>query len=116
LLRQRFEILGEQFTSIHGGVDFVALDRETLVFVELRSRGSEKDRRGRQDRELEASEVRQIIDAWLEAQPEDAVRKVRFDVLRLDWYVDRNAKPVIRYFPSAVDLEDNTTPIEPTHA
>lgn len=42
LLKRRYKIIDRNFKRATGEIDIVALDRNTLVFVEVKSRASEK--------------------------------------------------------------------------
>lgn len=103
--RQKYEILAEPFRTAHGEVDFVVRDQRTLVLVKVRARGGpygDETRKDRHDAETIEAIARACLEEFAALQPS----RVRYAMIRLDWYGDA-AKPVLRYFPDVVPLTVN---------
>jgi Holliday junction resolvase-like predicted endonuclease len=103
LEKQRLSILEEGFQSKRGRFDLVALDRKTLVMVSVRLRGC-PEAVPDDDEVAEPRDVQVAVDEWLLCHPQVSIDSYRFDVLRLDWYANRKAEPVLRYFPDAISV------------
>ncbi len=92
LAARGFEILARNVRGAAGEIDLVALDGETLVFCEIRTRRS-----GRQGGALESVSVmkqRQVVrvaEWFLAARPDLHARPIRFDVVAIDVRGDRRA-------------------------
>ncbi len=102
LKRQGYRILGRQQRSRFGELDIVALDRQQIVFVEV------KTRRGASVEEaLEAvtpDKQRRIVRAaraWLKERRQ-LERSCRFDVVAVIW-TDDDRSPTVRHVRHAFE-------------
>jgi len=92
LAARGFAILARNVRAAAGEIDLVALDGETLVFCEIRTRRS-----GRQGGALEsvsAAKQRQVVrvaEWFLAGRPDLHARPIRFDVVAIDVRGDRRA-------------------------
>jgi putative endonuclease len=80
LVAKGFRILARRWKSPVGEIDIVARRRQLLVFVEVKARAgldeaAESVTARQQQRIAAAAEV------WLAANPDDAVRDIRFDAI-----------------------------------
>ena len=89
LERAGLKPLARNYTTHHGELDLVMLDRDTVVFVEVRYRvrASHGDAlasitRGKQDK------VNRTAQLWLAAHPQHPQRPCRFDVVSYDGPAD----------------------------
>ncbi|MEO7917563.1 MAG: YraN family protein [Dokdonella sp.] len=95
------KLLERNANSRHGEIDLVMVDAETIVFVEVRYRRS--DRSGDGLDSVGPSKRTKLIRAaslWLAAHPEHARRASRFDVVALSGGKER---PEIEWLKSAFD-------------
>ena len=81
--------LARNYTTRHGELDLVMLDRDTVVFVEVRYRvrpghgdALASITRGKQDKLIRTAQL------WLAAHPQHAKRPCRFDVVSYDGPAD----------------------------
>ncbi|MDE2087081.1 MAG: YraN family protein [Xanthomonadaceae bacterium] len=81
--------LARNYTTRHGELDLVMLDRDTVVFVEVRYRvraghgdALASITRGKQDKLIRTAQL------WLAAHPQHAQRPCRFDVVSYDGPAD----------------------------
>lgn len=95
LCRWRLRLAGWKILDVNwktgfGELDLVAIDRRTLVFVEVKAFGSGQDRRSGPERPVLAvgpdkqARLARLAEAWLavnEWRLPDRVREVRFDVV-----------------------------------
>jgi putative endonuclease len=85
LLRAGLTLLTRNFNTRHGELDLVMLDRQAVVFVEVRYRKSQ--RCGSALDSVTIGKQRKLIRAariWLLAHPKHAHRSCRFDVISYD--------------------------------
>jgi putative endonuclease len=80
LVAKGYRIRARRYRTAVGEIDFVAMRRGVLVFVEVKARDSfdaaaESIGKRQQRRIIAAAEL------WLAAHPEDAMRDMRFDVV-----------------------------------
>lgn len=71
LIRQNYQVLDRNFSVRYGEIDLVALDGDSLVFVEVKTRTS--DRFGLPEDSITAEKLARMQNAallWLEAHPE----------------------------------------------
>jgi putative endonuclease len=85
LERAGLKPLARNYTTRHGEIDLVMLDRDTVVFVEVRYRvradhgdALASITRGKQDKLIRTAQL------WLAAHPHHAQRPCRFDVVSYD--------------------------------
>jgi putative endonuclease len=85
LERAGLKPLARNYTTRHGELDLVMLDRDTVVFVEVRYRvraghgdALASITRGKQDKLIRTAQL------WLAAYPQYAQRPCRFDVISYD--------------------------------
>lgn len=82
-------LLARNFTTRHGELDLVMLDRTTVVFVEVRYRKTSSH--GDAATSVTASKQAKLIKAaqhWLAQHPNYAQRPCRFDVMSYDGPVE----------------------------
>lgn len=102
LRRQGWTILGRRVRLPHGELDLIAVDGETVVFVEVKTRRG--DDRGRPDeavgpakqRKLTALAVAYLRRHDLMDQP------ARFDVVAVSW-PEGDRRPALRHFRDAFE-------------
>ncbi len=85
LRRAGFRIVARNVTTPHGEIDLVALDGRTVVFVEVRSTGSEDSSRPAES--VDQQKQRRLTDAALDFLRRRGLlgQPARFDVLILAW-------------------------------
>lgn len=90
LQRAGLRLLDRNYTTRYGELDLVMLDRDTVVFVEVRHRltNSHGDAAatvtaGKQGKLIQTAEL------WLSRHPEHASRPCRFDVVSYDGPTER---------------------------
>ncbi len=103
LEKQNLVILDEDYQSTQCRFDLVGLDRKTLVMVSVRLRGC-PDLVPDDDEIAEPKLVQFAAQEWRTSRPKVLIDTYRFDVVRLDWYANRKAEPVLRYFPDAISV------------
>ena len=89
LERAGLKTLARNYTTRHGELDLVMLDRDTVVFVEVRYRvrtahgdALASVTRGKQDKLIRTAQL------WLAAHPQHTQRPCRFDVVGYDGPAD----------------------------
>jgi putative endonuclease len=90
LQRAGFVLLHRNYTTRHGELDLVMIERETIVFVEVRHRLHASH--GGAAASVTASKQARLIAAaelWLAAHPKHAKHPCRFDVVSYDGPVDQ---------------------------
>jgi putative endonuclease len=100
----RFKILLRNFKAKHGEIDIVCRDKDTLVFVEVKTRASEEfgtpaeavDREKRFHLSKAALEYLRLLD-----NPDILFR---FDIVEV--VMDGDAPPEIRHIPNAFQLSE----------
>jgi putative endonuclease len=94
LRRLGYRILARNYTCPYGELDLVALDGPCIVFVEVRSTGS--DDLERPAASVNAAKQRRLTDLALHFLRKHRLldRPARFDVLALSWPPDRR-EPVL---------------------
>ena len=102
LRRQGYTILARNYSCPHGELDIVALDGDCIVFVEVRSTGSEDATRPAAS--VDALKQRRLTDLALHFLQRHRLlgRSARFDVLALSWPADRR-EPVITHHRHAFE-------------
>lgn len=89
LRRAGLKLLARNYTTRYGELDLVMLDRDTVVFVEVRHRLSSS--RGDAAASITAAKQAKLIrtaELWLAEHPSYASRACRFDVLSYDGPAD----------------------------
>jgi putative endonuclease len=101
LIGQGLRIIERNLRTVFGEIDVVCLDRETVVFVEVKTRTSTdfSDPLDAIDRRKMRRLSRAALHYLARRSWED--RRARFDVLSVSWLGDR---PVIDYIADAFDL------------
>lgn len=98
-----YRILARQCRQRFGEIDLIALDQDCLVFVEVKTRST--DRAGRPgeavDRRKQGRITRAAL-AWLKGRNLLEFRS-RFDIVAVTWR--RGEAPVVEHFPRAFDAE-----------
>lgn len=92
LQRAGLALLDRNYTTRYGELDLVMLDRDTVVFVEVRHRLASSH--GSAAMTVTASKQRKLIqtaELWLSRHPEHANRPCRFDVVSYDGPADHAA-------------------------
>jgi putative endonuclease len=91
LCARRFELIARNVRTRHGEIDLIAVDRRTLVFVEVKTRCIERDRRTIRDDQdplrglgtRQRARLRRLASSWLResrrARP--FAHAVRFDAI-----------------------------------
>ncbi|HEY9132622.1 MAG TPA: YraN family protein [Dyella sp.] len=85
LQREGLTVLDRNYHTRYGELDLVMLDRDIVVFVEVRFRGSQHG--GSAAESITASKRKKLILAaryWLAAHPRHARLSCRFDVVSYD--------------------------------
>ncbi|HEY4260855.1 MAG TPA: YraN family protein [Schlesneria sp.] len=103
---QGFRILARQHRGHYGEVDLIAIDGDTIVFVEVKTRASSSagDPTEAVDRTKQRKITRSALaflkqKGWLE-------RRCRFDVVAILWD-GGNGQPTLRHYRSAFDATDS---------
>jgi putative endonuclease len=102
LKRQGFRILARNFTCPLGELDLVALDGQCVVFVEVRSTGS--DDLNRPAASVDDAKQRRLTALALHFLQRHRLLKLagRFDVLALSW-PEGQRRPVINHYRNAFE-------------
>jgi putative endonuclease len=97
LRRLGYRILSRNFTCPLGELDLVALDRDCIVFVEVRS--TETDDALRPACSVDAAKQRRLTDLALVFLKKHRLldRSARFDVLALSWPVGAREPQIVHY-------------------
>ena len=101
LSAQRYEILAKNYRSPFGEVDLIALDRHTIVFVEVRTHTGEAF--GDPLESVNLRKQRQIAKTALHYLSRNRLfdREARFDVIGIRW---EEEKPHLTHIKGAFDL------------
>lgn len=101
LRRAGLTLLARNYTTRFGELDLVMLDRDTVVFVEVRHRltGTRGDAAASVNHAKQAKLIR-TAELWLADHPRHAHRPCRFDVVSYDGPVDQ---AVMAWWQSAFD-------------
>lgn len=102
LRRLGYRIVARNFVCPLGELDLVAVDGSCLVFVEVRSTGTEDSRRPAQS--VDAAKQKRLTDLALFFLKKHRLldRPARFDVLVLTWPANQR-EPVITHFRHAFE-------------
>ena len=89
LVDQGYKILDRNFQNRFGEIDIVAEDKDTLVFVEVKTRFSEKF--GRAEEAVTAGKIKKIIKAgqFYRILNKDLPESERIDVVAIDFDNDK---------------------------
>ncbi len=101
-LRSRgIKILKQNYSSPVGEIDLIGLDRETLVFVEVKTRSP--DSKGRPEEAVTIRKQKQITQTavYFLKRYRRQQASIRFDVVAITWPTKPQDKPTIDYFPAA---------------
>jgi putative endonuclease len=99
-----YRILARQARSRLGEIDLIALDGDSIVFVEVKSRRDEREGSPGEavDRRKQVK-LTQLALAWLKKKGLLG-RRARFDVVAIRW--DANRKPIVSHSKSAFEAAD----------
>jgi putative endonuclease len=102
LKRRGFRILARNFTCPLGELDLVALDRDCIVFVEVRS--TETDDVTRPAASVDAAKQLRLTELGLHFLQRHGLldRPARFDVLAISWPPNQ-PEPEIVHYPNAFE-------------
>lgn len=102
LRRLGYRILARNYSCPPGELDLVALDSESLVFVEVRSTASSDELKLAQSIDLQKQ--RRLTQAALHFLQHHRLmgKPSRFDVILIRWPAD-GMEPTIRHFPGAFE-------------
>ena len=102
LEQQSFRIIERQLRGLYGELDLVALDADTVVFVEVKTRSTsaagdptEAVTPAKQQKITRSALAYLKRRGWLE-------RRCRFDVVSILWH-EGGRTPEVRHYPSAFD-------------
>ena len=101
LKRQGFRIIARQSRSRIGEIDLIALDRETIVFVEVKTRSSHAA--GHPAEAVKFQKQKQLTRtalAWLKRR-DLLERRSRFDVVAITW--QSGGSPIIEHYSNAFE-------------
>lgn len=90
LQRAGLKLLDRNYTTRYGEIDLLMLDRDTVVFVEVRHRLANSH--GHAATTVTASKQRKLVqtaELWLATHPHYANHPCRFDVVSYDGPADR---------------------------
>jgi putative endonuclease len=105
LKQQGYRILCRNWSCDLGELDIVALDRDTIVFVEVRSTGGEDTERPALSVDRHKQERLTRLAVYFLQQKRLLGRPARFDVLAIAWPADCR-EPRIEHFVSAFEATD----------
>ncbi len=102
LLRKGFIIVYRGYVNRFAEIDLVAVDGQTLVFVEVKTRSS--DIAGRPDEAVDSNKQDRMTKAALTFLRQNNLleSRARFDVISISWG-DASDKPVIEHFENAFE-------------
>jgi putative endonuclease len=102
LQRQGYRIVARNYACGQGELDLVAVDGRCIVFVEVRSTGSEDSTKTAAS--VDAAKQRRLTNLALHFLQQHRLldRPARFDVLVLQWPADRK-EPAISHFRNAFE-------------
>jgi putative endonuclease len=97
LRRQGYRILLRNHSGPLGEIDLIALDGRCIVFVEVRSTGSEDTTRAAES--VDAVKQRRLTDLALDFLRRRRLldRAARFDVVALSWPADRREPTIVHH-------------------
>ena len=97
-----YRIIARQYRSQFGEIDIIALDGETIVFVEVKTRSSTAQ--GQPYEAVDAHKQRQLSRTALGflRQKKRMSQRARFDVVSILW-PQGDTHPRIRHFPGAFE-------------
>ena len=107
LLRQGYVIVGRSYSDAIGELDLIAVDEQTIVFVEVKTRSS--DAAGVPAEAVDDQKQERITRTALSyLKRHDLLNcSVRFDVIAVNW-PSSSAKPAISHFKSAFEAVGNS--------
>lgn len=100
LKRAGYRLIARNYTCPAGEIDLIAVDDDTLVFVEVKTRSSDRD--ADPEANVHRRKQSQIVRAarfYLAANKSAQDRPCRFDVLAI--VADSKGKPVVEHFVDA---------------
>lgn len=102
LRRRGYRIVARKHRSRLGELDLVALDGETLVFVEVKTRSSHQA--GHPTEAVTPAKQRQLTQVALAFLKRHGLleRRARFDVISVVWSAD-SRRPAIEHYPNAFE-------------
>ena len=110
LKRNGFTILDQNWEGDSGEIDLVALDGNTIVFVEVKTRSSESYGKAKEAVDKrKKNHVSKVAKEYLKKKGETK-RRVRFDVVAVsikgDTLFDRLRSPKIEHIKGAFEVKD----------
>ncbi len=106
LAKQGMRIVERSARSSIGEIDLVAIDGETTVFVEVRSRlGRAKGEPWETIRRAKRRKLSSLAALYLKSHPALAKGAARFDVVSVVWIDPVASRFELDHFPNAFDLE-----------
>ncbi|MBY0589321.1 YraN family protein [bacterium] len=106
LARQGMKIVERSYRCSLGEIDLVAVDKQTLVFVEVRSRvGSAKGEPWETIRSTKRRKLSSLALLYLKSHRDRASMPARFDVVSVVWNDPDQNDFQIEHFPNAFPLE-----------
>jgi len=100
LKQQGYSILARQYRTDLGEIDIIALDRETVVFVEVKTRQSDcKGQPFEAVTSAKQSQLTRLASSFLKSH-QLLIRAARFDVISIVWSSNQS-KPEIQHFQNA---------------
>ena len=104
LKQQGYRILARQSRSRLGEIDLVALDGDTIVFVEVKSRRDQREGSPAEAVDLRKQrKLTQLALVWLKRR-KLLGKRCRFDVVAVRW--DDEGRPIVEHFRSAFEAAD----------
>ncbi|ADG82872.1 hypothetical protein Tfer_1670 [Thermincola ferriacetica] len=96
LQRKGFRIIKQNYRCFFGEIDIVAVDKEYLVFVEVRTKSSAKfGTHAESITSRKIQKIRRVAECFLTCFPEQVNRKMRFDFVGVNLKSD---KPQIEHY------------------
>jgi putative endonuclease len=104
LKKQGYRIVARQTRSRVGEIDLIALDGDTIVFVEVKSRRDQREGSPAEavDRRKQVK-LTQLALAWLKKR-KLLGRPTRFDVVSIRWTA--NGQPTVTHYKNAFEAAD----------
>jgi putative endonuclease len=105
LKRQGMRILARQYSTRWGEIDLIALEKQTIVFVEVKTRSNSKY--GRPTEAIDLKKQKNMTQSALYYLKQNGLleNSCRFDVVGITW-APKDSKPTIEYEANAFDAVD----------
>jgi putative endonuclease len=101
LTKKGWRLIARQFNAIPGEIDLIMEDGDTLVFIEVKARTT--DRYGSPYEAVDDAKQHHIVQTALYYLKQQAQleRRSRFDIVSITWPNGRDNPPTIDHFPNA---------------